>query len=266
MLTLSTISPKPTTCSADLNLNTDKSGVCHFSTWPNSSTWNPTIFIGTQKICLKITPCLLGVILDRSLMLTTHLKKLTALLSSSICIIWATARASWDWCHSTLKMACHTLIHNKLNYTAPAWQPQLSVTSFLLLSCLDYPKNCSLRHITGQLVFTPLEALQLEAYVQSYHTCSNDLILKAREKTLCSTNSHPKCVALAADIPQRLQNCSSFCWKPELSTLLSPKLQHRQNIIHFPSPPWQHCNPHERRIITTVPGITGWADDIDLKC
>ena len=172
--------------------------VCPFSTWSNNSTWNPTIFIGTQEICVKITPCLLGVILDRSLMLTTHQKKLTTLLSSSICIIWATACASWDWCHSNLKMACHTLIHSKLNYTAPAWQPRLSVTN---LSYLDYPKNCFLRHIIGQLVFTPLEALQLEAYVLSYHTCSNHLILKAREKTLCSTNNHPKRVALAADIP-----------------------------------------------------------------
>ena len=33
----------------------------------------------------------------------------------------------------------------------------------------------------GQLVSTSLEALQLEADVQSYPTCSNRLILKTRE-------------------------------------------------------------------------------------
>ena len=33
-----------------LNLNADKSEVCAFSIWSNDSTWNPTIFIGTQKV------------------------------------------------------------------------------------------------------------------------------------------------------------------------------------------------------------------------
>ena len=32
-----------------LNLIADQSEVCPFSTWSNNSTWNPTIFIGTQK-------------------------------------------------------------------------------------------------------------------------------------------------------------------------------------------------------------------------
>ena len=59
-----------------LNLNTDKSEVCPFSTWSNSNTWNLTIFIGTQKIYVNTTLHLLGVILDSSLMFNAHLKKL----------------------------------------------------------------------------------------------------------------------------------------------------------------------------------------------
>ena len=78
-----------------LNLNADKSEVCPFSTWSNDSTWNSTIFIGTQKVCINTTPRLLGVILDRSLTFNAHLKKLTALLTSSISIIRATAHTSW---------------------------------------------------------------------------------------------------------------------------------------------------------------------------
>ena len=76
-----------------LNLNADKSEVCPFSTWSNDSTWNPTIFIGTQKVCINTTPRL-GVILDRSLMFNAHLKKLTALLTSNIRIIRATTHTS----------------------------------------------------------------------------------------------------------------------------------------------------------------------------
>ena len=59
-----------------LNLNTDKSEVCPFSTSSNNNTWNLTIFIGTQKICINTTLCLLGIILDRSLTFNAHLKKL----------------------------------------------------------------------------------------------------------------------------------------------------------------------------------------------
>ena len=64
-----------------LNLNTD---VCPFSTWFNDSSWNPTIFIGNQRIRVNTTPRLLGVILDRSLTFNAHMKKLTTSLASRI--------------------------------------------------------------------------------------------------------------------------------------------------------------------------------------
>ena len=128
-------------------------------------------------------------------------------------------------------MVFHTLVHSKPDYAAPAWQPWLSDTN---LSSLDRLQNHSLRLITGQLISTPLEALRLEADVQSYPTCSKRLILKVKEKALRSTDNHPKRIALDANIPQRLQSRSSFRRKAEeLSTLLPPGLQHRQNIIIF---------------------------------
>ena len=82
--------------------------------------------------------------------------------------------------------------------------------------------------------------------------------LKDSEKALCSTGDHFKRVALAADMPQRLQNYSSFRRNTkQLSPLLPPDFKPRQNIIHFPSPPWQHSTPDKGQIATTVPGITG---------
>ena len=88
-----------------LNLNVEKSELCPFSTWSNDSSWNPTIFIGYQKVCINTTPHLLGVILDKSLTFNAHLKKLTTSLASSTRIIRATAHTSSGWYHSTLKMA-----------------------------------------------------------------------------------------------------------------------------------------------------------------
>ena len=225
-----------------LNLNAEKSEVCPFSTWSNDSSWTPSVFIGNRKVLVNTTPRLLGVILDRSLTFNAHIKKLTTSLASSIRIIRATAHTSWGWRRTTLKMAFHALVRSKLNYAAPAWQPWLSETNLINL---DRLQNRSLHLITGQLISTPLEALRLEADVQSYSTCSKRLILKANEKAQRSTDDHPKRIALNINIPQRLQSRSSFRRKAEeLSSILPPDLQHRQNIIHFPSPPWQQCSSH----------------------
>ena len=160
-------------------------------------------------------------------------------------------------------MAFHALVRSKLNYAAPAWQPWLSDTN---LSSLYRLQKYPLRLITGQHVSSPLEALRLEADVQSYPTCSKGLILKANEKALRSTDDHPKRIALDVNIPQRLLSHSSFRRKAEeLSTLLLTDLHHRQNITHFPSPPWQQSPSHDGRIATSVPGITGRADENNLK-
>ena len=160
-------------------------------------------------------------------------------------------------------MAFHALVRSKLDYAAPAWQPWLSDTNLSSLDCLQ---NHSLRLITGQLVSTPLEALRLEADVQSYPTCSKRLILKANVKALCSTDDHLERNARDVNIPHRLQSRSSFCRKAEEhSTLPLPDLQHRQNITHFPSRPWQQSSSHVGRISISVPGITGRADDNSIK-
>ena len=80
-------------------------------------------------------------------------------------------------------------------------------------------------------------------------------------------NDHPKHVALAADIPQRLQSWCSFRREANnLSTLLPAELEHRQFINLFTSPPWKLGTPREGQNCTTVPGVAGRVDDIDLKC
>ena len=117
----------------------------------------------------------------------------------SLCTLWGTAHTSWDWHCSTLKIAFHALICSKVNYAAPAWKPWLSATNNSWL-------------ITGELVSTPLEALCLEADVQSYNTCNNRLNMRAWKKALQSSDDHLKRLALTANIPQHLLNhCSFHC-------------------------------------------------------
>ena len=69
-------------------------------------------------------------------------------------------------------------------------------------------------------------------------------------KTYCPRCQHPT-------TPSKLLKLLA---EAELSALLPPDLQHRQNI-HFPSPPWQQSTSHNGQISTSVPGITSRADD-----
>ena len=131
-----------------LNLNTEKSEVCPFSTWSNDSSWNPSIFISNRKVRVNTTPRLLGVILDRSLTFNAHIKKLTTSLASSMC-------------HQShrpyfLGLGLNHAEDGLPPFSSPAWQPWLSETNF---TNLDRLQNCSLCLITDQLVSTPLEAL-----------------------------------------------------------------------------------------------------------
>ena len=145
-------------------------------------------------------------------------------------------------------MAFHALLRSKLDYAAPAWQSWLSATD---LSCLDRLQSHSLWLITGHLVSTPLEVWRLEADVQSYQTYDKRLILKAREKTLPSTDNHPKHVALALNIPQRLQSQSSFHRKAEkLSTLLPPSKSRR--TVHSPATQTSTQTEHHPLFFSTM--------------
>ena len=128
-----------------------------------------------HQIRVNHTPRLLGVILDRSLTLNAHMKKLSASLISSLCILRAATHTSWD---SHLKIAFHALICSKRNYASPVWKPWLFATN---TSSLDRLQNCALRIVFGLLISTLLEALRLEADVHSYNTCNNWLILRAGE-------------------------------------------------------------------------------------
>ena len=167
---------------------------------------------------------------------------------------------SWGWHYSTLKIA---LICSKLDHASSGWQPWLSATN---LFCLDNLQNHALQVATGQLVSTPLDALHLEAVIQSYNTCTSCLVLRAWEKVLRSTVDHTKRIVLAANLPHCLPNCSSFHRKAnDLSTLLSFQLKHHQIINNFPSLPWQCSTLHKEHISIFIPCIAGQADDTTSK-
>ena len=176
-----------------------------------------------------------------------------------------------------LQLHHHTLLI-KLTYIAslhniPYTCPLIKLTIITSLShychmCAISNLHCSniIPHCIGSTHLIPPEFHSIQLKFTLILLSSKRLILKANVKARRSTDDHPKCIALNVNIPQRLQSRSSFRRKAEeLSSLLPPDLQHRQNIIHFPSPPWQQSSSHTGRISTSVPGITSRADDKNIK-
>ena len=128
------------------------------------------------------------------------------------------------------------------------------------------PSKSSSPYCHGQLVSTPVDALRKEANVNSYSTTSKQLILKARQKALRSTDDHPKRVALNSQVPQRLQSPSNWRRKAiELTVALPEALNHRQQTEHFTIPPWVVDDSDNYTIHQSIPGISSRADSIDLK-
>ena len=115
-------------------------------------------------------------------------------------------------------MAFHAFVRSKLNYVAPAWQPWLSDTN---LSCLDCLQNRSLGLITSQLVSTPLEALRLEASVQSYPKLANKA---AKEGTTIGTGT-----ILPIFLSSSIQvNNDTICDVPQTHEQVASVSQHRR--------------------------------------
>ena len=116
-------------------MEVSKSEECPLSNFSNNSTLN---LLSLLVLILHQHHSFFPIIiLDRSLTLDAHLKKLSASLSSIIHIISVTADASLGWCRFTLKIAFHDLICSKLDYVAPAWPILLSATKLSCLGCLQ---------------------------------------------------------------------------------------------------------------------------------
>ena len=138
---------------------------CTFSTWSNDSTWLPNLMLQNRNIQINSIPCLLGVLLDRGLTFSAHVDKVNADLWSKVQAMKVVSHFICGWQKLTLKTMYHAFIRIKIDYTAPAWQPWLSKSD---LTRMETFQNCVLWIATGQLEPAPIEAMQMEANIQSY--------------------------------------------------------------------------------------------------
>lgn len=192
-----------------MELNVTKSEVTFFSTSSHEATWRPHISLNNSEIPYNKSPKFLGVHLDRTLSFQTHVLYVCNKVSSRNRILASLASKSWGWRKKNLRTVYRATQQSVINYAGPAWQPYLSKTQF---NKLETAQNQSLRIITGQYSSTPVEALRLEAGVQSCSTISKQNTLIAYEKALRLPSDHPRNIA-ATDgnaIQHRLKTRSSW--------------------------------------------------------
>ena len=125
---------------------------------------------------------------------------------------------------------------------------------------LERLQNRALRTITGQLQSTPLEALHLEAGVQSYRTVSKRLVARSMEKALRCPADHPRRITAEEQVIRRTDRP---CWRSVAQNLLSQlpaELNNRMPLDQFPLPPWR-LSSGNLLIHPTVRGIQGRSDN-----
>ena len=107
-------------------------------------------------------------------------------------------------------------------FTLTIWPPRLKTMQLLkTVSCLDCLQNRSLGLITSQLVSTPLEALRLEANVQSYPKLTNKA---AKEGTTIGTGT-----ILPIFLSTSIQvNNDTICEVPPTHEQVASVYQHRR--------------------------------------
>ena len=244
-----------------ISLNAGKSEVSTFSRDTKDAKSRPTILVGGKAITFNPTPRLLGVILDRQLTFTPHMDELIRRVGPSFRMLRAVSHSEWGWPKKTLKSLYYAFVNSHLSYAGAGWQPYICAKNREDLIRLQ---NKALRAITGQLISTPVEALRLEAGIQSYDTHSKRLLARSWEKALRCPADHPRRATADESVDRRT---TASCWRSSALSLLSqlpPELSNRQQLEYYNLPPWQEsCSGLS--IYPHVPGIKGRSDDPALK-
>ena len=132
-----------------------------------------------MALLLLLLPRLLGVLLDRQLTFTPHTEMVKAKVTSKCRMMAALSHSKWGWRKEDLTKVYNAHIKSVMDFGAPAWQPWISDTNMKLL---ETAQNKALRHITGQMRSSPVEALRAESGINNYRTTSQRLTLSAKER------------------------------------------------------------------------------------
>jgi len=243
-----------------LMLNSTKSEVSFFTTWPKEASWEPTIVVDGETIPFAKYPRLLGVYLDCQLSFQYQTKEVSAAAIKKLRLLAMVSYSTWGWGRAELMKLYSAFVRSKMDYAASSWQPWLSPSN---VEVLDRVQNRALRLITGQMQSSPVDALRLESGVPSYHTHVDRVCMRSAEKALRMPDDHPLNTVVQNAIPAKNKRQS---WKTQTDRLLArvpTEARTRQPISFFGSDPWD--DPPRINVHTEVPGVEGRNDNPVLK-
>ena len=142
--------------------------------------------------------------------------ELSRRVGPSFRMLRAVSHSEWGWPKKTLKSLYHAFVSSHLSYAGAGWQPYICAKNREDLIRLQ---NKALRAITGQFLSTPVEALRLEAGIQSYDTHSKRLLARSWEKALRCPADHPRRATADESVDRRT---TASCWRSSALDLLKP--------------------------------------------
>ena len=239
-----------------INVAKGKTESTFFSTDTNEAKWKPQLSLGGKPVEFEPSPKFLGVHLDRTLAFTGHVKFVTDKVEKRNKILACLASKTWGWKKHNLKTVFTSMQRSVLDYAAPAWQPWLSKTK---MNKLEVSQNRALRLVTGQYASTPLEAVRLEAGVDSYSTHSKKLSAIAYEKAMRLDPDHPRRTAIGSN-PVHHRSKMRSSWRKEAEETLESLPLKDLPRAELPSPfvrPWADDDSQNRvpnwKVFTELP-------------
>ena len=155
-------------------------------------------------------------------------------------------------------------VHSLLDYAGASWQPWLQPSN---IRQLENIANRALRMVTGQASATRLEALRLEAGVQSFDATIRQNSIRSREKTLRLPADHPRNLALTSTVRRRLPKRRDARSVAESLSQQIPNIdiEPRVPLTYFTLPPWAK-GIGATQVFPTLPRITlKNADQEDIR-
>ncbi len=199
-----------------MTINFKKCEATLFSPSSNEAKWRPKIKLNGKTIEYNPSPKFIAIHLDGTLAFSEQVKYVVKKVQDRCKMLASLATKKWGWKKGNLRTVYITSMRSVLDYAGPAWQPWLSQTQ---LKKLETVQNKALRLVTGQYSSTPVEALRVEAGIESYTTHSKKLTAIAAEKADRLLPDHPKYKALSPtkDVPHRSKLRSS--WREEAKSI-----------------------------------------------
>ena len=195
-----------------LDLNLVKSCTFFFTTNNKEAKYRPNITLGGKRMPFgdgpkELDPPFLGIIMDRSLAFTEHVRTVCKKVSKRCKMLGCLASRSWGWHKQNLKGVYLAAQRSIMDYAAGGWQPWLSSTQ---MGKLEVTQNKCLRMVTGQYANSHLDSIHLESGIPSYKCHSKVLIAIAYEKGMRAGTDHPRRIALDKEVHHRLKTRSSL--------------------------------------------------------